>query len=245
MTTFVDTSVWFAAAAKRDHQNVQAKSILESIDRHLTSDLVLAETWHLMKAHFGSEIAETFWEQLGATGVRIESVSSADLETAAQIDRRYPQAGFSFVDRTSVALMERTGITRVATFNEDYATYRPPGTKKPFVILRQGHRAVFRALRQALLQRRPVQVSHGSEHQTVCPYIVGHAAGEERAYALVVERGQGQNGSVAAKWVCLRLSKIEDVRILTDGWIEQEYPGPVQRCVDQVDLDARHSARYF
>src|SRR5947209_6561444 len=37
----VDTSVWFAAAAKRDARNERAKSILRSIDRHLTTGLVL------------------------------------------------------------------------------------------------------------------------------------------------------------------------------------------------------------
>ncbi|MGY2931893.1 putative nucleic acid-binding protein [Bradyrhizobium sp. GM0.4] len=32
MSAFVDSSVWVAAAAKRDAQNERAKSILQSID---------------------------------------------------------------------------------------------------------------------------------------------------------------------------------------------------------------------
>lgn len=32
MSAFVDSSVWFAAAAKRDAQSERAKSILQSID---------------------------------------------------------------------------------------------------------------------------------------------------------------------------------------------------------------------
>lgn len=241
MSAFVDTSVWFAAAAKGDRQNDRAKSILESIYQHLTSDMVLVETWQLLKAHFGSDIADTFWERLRSSGVQIETVTSADLEAAAQIERRYPQAGFSFVDRTSFALMERTGITQAATFSEDFATYRSSGAKKPFAVLKEGHSAVFRALRQALLQRRPVQVSYDGKYQTICPYIIGHAAGEERAFALAVDGGESQNGSAATKWICLRLSKIADVRIIADSWTEQEYPGPVQRCVDQVDFAAGRS----
>jgi predicted nucleic acid-binding protein len=50
MSAFVDSSVWCAAAAKRDAQNERAKSILQSIDQHVTTDLVLLETWQLLKA---------------------------------------------------------------------------------------------------------------------------------------------------------------------------------------------------
>ncbi|MCK1480600.1 type II toxin-antitoxin system VapC family toxin [Bradyrhizobium sp. 197] len=54
---FVDSSVWFAAAAKRDAQNERAKSILQSIDQYLTTDLVLVETCQLLKARFGRGVA--------------------------------------------------------------------------------------------------------------------------------------------------------------------------------------------
>lgn len=42
MSAFVDSSVWFAATAKRDAQNERAKSILQSVDQYLTTDLVLS-----------------------------------------------------------------------------------------------------------------------------------------------------------------------------------------------------------
>ncbi|MCK1309542.1 hypothetical protein [Bradyrhizobium sp. 45] len=140
--------------------------------------------------------------------------------------------------------MERMGITRAATFNPGFAAYRPRrGQKRPFQILSEGHSAVFMILRQALLERRPVQVSHDGKCQTVCPYILGHAAGEERAFVLVVDASSRTKRPVQAKWICLRLSKIDDVRFADEPWIEQDYPGPVQRCVDQVHLDASLLAR--
>jgi uncharacterized protein len=125
MSAFVDTSVWFAAAAKRDAQNERAKSILRSIDQHLTTDLVLAETWQLLKAQFGSNVAEIFWERLRDGGVRIEPIVRADPDAAAQIQASSPEEGLSFVDRTSFALMERIGITQAATFNPDFAATDP------------------------------------------------------------------------------------------------------------------------
>ncbi|MCK1420274.1 type II toxin-antitoxin system VapC family toxin [Bradyrhizobium sp. 182] len=238
MTAFVDTSVWFAAAAKRDAQNERAKSILRSIGQHITTDLVLTETWQLLKAKFGKDVADNFWERLRDSGVQIELVIRADLDAASEIEASFPNQSFSFIDRTSFALMERLGITRAATFSPDFAAYRPRrGRKRPFQILSEGHSEVFTALREALLERRPVHVSNDGERQTVCPYIVGHAAGEERAFALLVEASSSTKRPDQDRWICLRLSKIEDVRPADERWIERDYPGPVQRCVDQVHLE--------
>jgi uncharacterized protein len=110
MSAFVDSSVWFAATAKRDPQNGRAKSILRSIDQYLT-DLVLVETCQLLKARFGRGVAEVFWERLRDSGVRIEPIVRVDLEAASEIGARFPDESFSFVDRTSFALMDRMGIT--------------------------------------------------------------------------------------------------------------------------------------
>ncbi|WP_369725681.1 MULTISPECIES: type II toxin-antitoxin system VapC family toxin [unclassified Bradyrhizobium] len=169
MSAFVDSSVWFAAAAKRDARNERAKSILLSIDQHLTTDLVLVETWQLLKAQFDGELAENFWERLRDAGVRIEPVVAADLEAAWEINRNCREESFSFVDRTSFVLMERVGVTQAATFNPDFAAYRLGSSKRAFQILSEGHGQTFLALKQALLERRPVRRSHDGERQTVCP----------------------------------------------------------------------------
>ena len=147
----------------------------------------------------------------------------------------------AFVDRTSFVLMERVGVTQAATFNPDFAAYRLGSSKRAFQILSEGHGQTFLALKQALLERRPVRRSHDGERQTVCSYILGHAAGEERAFALLVEASSNMKRRVQANWTCLRLSKIEHVRFADERWVEQDYPGPVQRCVDQVHIDAKRS----
>ena len=48
MTLFVDTSVWYAAAASGDLSNGRAKEILSTGDRLFTADHVLVETWTLL-----------------------------------------------------------------------------------------------------------------------------------------------------------------------------------------------------
>ncbi|MGY4325628.1 hypothetical protein ACVWWG_000042 [Bradyrhizobium sp. LB7.2] len=212
MSAFVDTSVWFAAAAKRDAQNERAKSILQSIDQYLTTDLVLVETCQLLKARFGRGVAEVFWERLRDSGVRAEPIVRADLEAASEIGAlpgrelflRRPDefcADGAHGDHGSSDL--QPGLRSVPTRR---------GHKRPFQILSEGHSEVFIALRQARLERRPVQVSRDGKCQTVCPYILGHTTGEERAFVLLVDASSRTKRPVQAKWICLRLSKIEDVR---------------------------------
>ena len=124
MSAFVDTSAWYAAADRNDRHNGRAKRLL-ALDQPLaTSDHVLVETWRLIH-HFVSETAaETFWGGLRMGVASIEQTTDADLASAWSIGERFPDQDFSLVDRTSFALMERLGITRVISFDSDFAVYR-------------------------------------------------------------------------------------------------------------------------
>ena len=123
MTLFVDSSALFAAANQRDRHNERARAVLSSGEPLVTTDHVLVETWLLANARLGLAIADRVWD-----GVRhstpIEPVLAADLETAWQIGHAFADQAFSIVDRTSFAVMQRLGIFRAATFDEDFAIFR-------------------------------------------------------------------------------------------------------------------------
>lgn len=237
MSTFVDSSVWFAAASARDPENELAKSILLSLDGWTLTDHVFGETWQVLKARFGSEVANTFWGRLRESGAVVEPITASDLEAASRIEATYPDEEFSLVDRTSFAAMERLGITQAASFSPSFAAYRYGVRKKPFRIIRSGHSAAFAALRQAMLHRKPVRLNYSGKELEVCPYILGHAVGEERAFVLVVD-GTGERKELG-HWMCLRLAKIQTIETLDRPWVDRPYHGPVQRCVDQVHRDVR------
>lgn len=239
MSTFVDSSVWFAAASARDRNNELAKSILLGLDGWTLTDHVLAETWQLLKARFGSEVANTFWDRLRESGAVIEPVTASDLEAASRIEATCPDEEYSFVDRTSFAVMERLGITRAASLSPSFSTYRYGRRKQAFQIVRSGHSAAFVSLREANLHRRPVRLTYGGKELVVCPYILGHAVGEERAFVLAVDEAGERKESERGNWICLRLTKIQNIENLDRPWVDRPYPGPVQRCVDQVHLDVR------
>jgi predicted nucleic acid-binding protein len=124
VSVFADSSFWFATIVARDEQNERCKVISRSIDAFVTSDHVVVETWLLLNSRYHRRGAELFWERMRRGAVRVEMVTTADMEAAWAIGERFVDQQFSLVDRTSFAVMERLGLTRVASFDRDFAIYR-------------------------------------------------------------------------------------------------------------------------
>ena len=242
MSVFVDTSVWFAAVAKRDRNNAVAKGILQAFPDPVLTDHVLAETWLLLRSRFNRNVAETFWERLRSSTARIAPVVSADLEAAWAIGSSFPDQVFSLVDRTSFAVMERLGITRAASFDNDFSIYRYGRTRdKAFEIVRSSHSAAFEALAEAILKRLPVSLNYNGARREVCPYILGHTNRQERA--LVFQYGGSSRSRLPAggEWRCLTVAQVSDVEVREGEWRGGSYHRTVQRCVDKVYLDVNEA----
>lgn len=133
----MDSSAWFAAAARGDRHNSRAKQLLATDEPLVTSDHVLVETWRLIHHFISANAAEASWNALRNGVAIVEQTTSADLEAAWAIGERFPDQNFSLVDRTSFALMERLGITRVIAFDDDFSIFRyGRGRKTAFEVLR-------------------------------------------------------------------------------------------------------------
>jgi predicted nucleic acid-binding protein len=124
LTTFVDTSVWYAGTNIRDGDNARAKRILADLETPIMTDHVLAETWRLVRNRIHRQAAERFWDGVRRGAAMVENVTTADMEAAWAIGEAFPDQDFSLVDRTSFAVIERLGITRVASFDSHFAVYR-------------------------------------------------------------------------------------------------------------------------
>lgn len=137
MSLFVDTSVWYAAADRGDVSNRRAKAILAAGDSLVTTDHILVETWLLLRHRLGRHPAERFWAGLRDGAAAIEPITAADLESAWAIGELFPDQDFSIADRTSFAVMQRLGLQRVATFDDDFAVFRyGPRRDRAFELLR-------------------------------------------------------------------------------------------------------------
>jgi len=137
MSLFVDTSVWYAAIDSADLDNARAKAILAAGEPLVTTDHVLLETWFLLRNRIHYKAAERFWEGLRSGVALIEPVGLADLEAAWQIGLLFRDQDFSFVDRSSFAVMRRLGIERAASFDNHFAVFRyGPKQRYAFEIVR-------------------------------------------------------------------------------------------------------------
>ena len=124
MTIFVDTSSFYAAADSSDRSHERAKRVLGAGEPLVTSDHVLAEAWLLLRHRLGRPAAIEFWEAIRAGASAVEHVGPADLEVAWNIAAEYEDQDFSLVDMTSFAVMQRIGVLRAASLDDDFAIFR-------------------------------------------------------------------------------------------------------------------------
>lgn len=137
MSVFVDSSAWYAAADRGDRHNAAAKRLLQTPEALVTTDHVVIETWRLIHHFISAHAASTFWGGLRRGVATIEQTTGADFEAAWSIGERFPDQDFSIVDRTSFAVMERLGISRVISFDNDFAVFRyGPNLRNAFELLR-------------------------------------------------------------------------------------------------------------
>ncbi|MGH2879575.1 MAG: type II toxin-antitoxin system VapC family toxin [Solirubrobacteraceae bacterium] len=124
MSLFVDTSAFYALADRDDRHHHRASELLLGQSALLTTDHVLVESWRLMRDSGGYASAERFWSGIRGGMANVEVVLAGDMDTAWRIGELFSDQDFSIVDRTSFAVMERLGIDRVATFDNDFSIYR-------------------------------------------------------------------------------------------------------------------------
>jgi predicted nucleic acid-binding protein len=124
LTLFVDTSAFYAAADTSDRSHERAKRMLRGGEALVTSDHVLAESWLLLRHRLGRPAANTFWDAIRRGASAVEYVGPADLEVAWTIAADFEDQDFSLVDMTSFAVMQRIGVLRAASLDEDFAIFR-------------------------------------------------------------------------------------------------------------------------
>ena len=121
---FVDSSAWFATSFAGDRHNAAAKSLINAADKLVTTDHVLVETWLLINSRFGHHFAEAYWRRTFGFPLTVVTVTNDDLKVAWTIGQTFSDQTFSIADRTSFVVMERLGITRVISFDNDFVIYR-------------------------------------------------------------------------------------------------------------------------
>lgn len=97
--------------------------------------------------------------------------------------------------------------------------------------------------RAAILGEKQVVCLYDGLKRELCPLIIGHKRGEERALVFQFG-GQTSNGLPAGgEWKCLTLSKVTEAALRDGPWHEGGEHRAVQSCIDAVDLDVNIHVR--
>ena len=124
---FVDTGAWFAIQVTDDAHHDAARRtfpvILEACRSLVTSNLVVGETYTLLRVTKGYAQAKRFLDKL-LHSKKLERVFvSEHLEQQAyEILERFSDHAFSFVDATSFALMRQHRMRHAFAFDAHFHT---------------------------------------------------------------------------------------------------------------------------
>lgn len=122
---FVDTGAWFAIQVTDDaHHNAARRvfpAILEACRSLVTSNLVLGETYTLLRVTRGYPEAKRFLDKLRHSKKLERVFVSENLERQAyEILARFSDHPFSYVDATSFALMRENRMRHAFAFDTHF-----------------------------------------------------------------------------------------------------------------------------
>ncbi|MGQ9711576.1 MAG: type II toxin-antitoxin system VapC family toxin [Desulfotomaculales bacterium] len=128
----MDTGAFYALIDRNDVNHGRAREFYQNVAGQevlCTSLPVVAEAWLLIDARLGSYFAHRFWKAVGDGAFEILPLEREDLQVALEIESRYSDTGFGFVDATCFALCEKHKLRRVFTFDKKhFSIYRPQFT---------------------------------------------------------------------------------------------------------------------
>lgn len=104
--------------------------------------------------------------------------------------------------------------------------------------------ATYKLFEQAIRARKHILCLYGGYHRELCPIILGHTRGEEKALTFQVGGESSSGLPPDGEWRCLFLSKITFARLHDGPWKSGDGHSQPQGCVEDVDLDANPSSPY-
>lgn len=124
---FVDTSAWIAVVNSRDQYHPVAgdfyRHCFRNYKRLITSNLVVAETYIMLRLDCGSAVALQWWEMI-TDSIKIEVVyTDAGLTADAfNLIKKYKDQRISLTDAVSFKIMEEQRIKEAFTFDSHFST---------------------------------------------------------------------------------------------------------------------------
>jgi predicted nucleic acid-binding protein len=123
MTTFIDTSAFYAVLSADDHNHSPAKKVwvdlLNQREDLVCTNYILVETFALIQNRLGIEAVRAFQEDV-VPFLSIEWIGLAQHQAAVSALLTAGRRKLSLVDCASFEIMRRLGITAVFAFDEHF-----------------------------------------------------------------------------------------------------------------------------
>jgi hypothetical protein len=97
---------------------------------------------------------------------------------------------------------------------------------------------------QAMRTRRQVVCVYRGYRRELCPIILGHTQGEEKALTFQFAGASKSGLPAGGEWRCLVLAQVSEVALRDGPWFAGSRHNERQRCVEIVDLDVNPESPY-
>jgi hypothetical protein len=104
--------------------------------------------------------------------------------------------------------------------------------------------ATYKLFEQALRARKQIVCFYGGHRRELCPIILGHTDGEEKALTFQVGGDSSSGLPPDGEWRCLFLSKVTLASLRDGPFVSGDSHAQPQGCVADVDLDANPASPY-
>jgi hypothetical protein len=107
-----------------------------------------------------------------------------------------------------------------------------------------GSSETYQLFARAIIERRQIFCIYENHPRELCPIILGHSRGEEKA--LTYQFGGSSNSGLppGGEWRCLWLAKVREAAPRDGPWHSGSSHTQPQGCVEIVDLDVNPASPY-
>ena len=95
-----------------------------------------------------------------------------------------------------------------------------------------------------MAERKQVLCVYNGQPRELCPVILGHSKGEEKALTYQFGGKSGSGLPQAGEWRCLFLGKVSEVQLRDGAWHTGNAHRRQQDCVEDVDFDVNPASPY-
>lgn len=97
---------------------------------------------------------------------------------------------------------------------------------------------------RALRERKQIVCSYDSHRRELCPIILGHTDGEEKALTFQFGGATSSRLRPGGDWRCLFLARVTEIELRDGPWRDGDSHQANQTCVAEVDLDINLNSPY-